>query len=535
MAEETNNNFDLQALNLQDSNQNPTTTANFMSVDQTFHAPSFGDEEFAIPTLNMPSDDGNGTSVNQTHSLAQTQGMTVVMTSPSTSSPTMGIVESSTTQYPRPNIQEMYLPDMGNIQAGGNIGMPNMQMHVQPYDNHPNTFDQMPQHHHHHQSQMQAMPPPQAPHPLSTQSSVIGGHAPLLTTISQSQLMTHLGMQAPLGMPGQQGPGSVGSSPGSNHTSPGQETSEDSDDSTLLLMGGVKRPSPEPVEPVTKSNKKPKVPKKKKKKDPNEPQKPVSAYALFFRDTQAAIKGQNPNASFGEVSKIVASMWDSLDVEHKNVYKKKTEAAKKDYLKALAAYKASLVSKTGVEQSDLYGNPSVSSTTPVTTAAYGGNSPSSLQSLSPLQKKSPLLTSLMEGSTASVVMTQSQAPLVASQVWTLAPQQQVIQGAPPILQQQGQLLQINSHQMAPITTSFNQTVQRTHMVNNQTMSVPQVMGQQQQIQQTCLRSGCSNPAIESPDWDKEYCSNECVVSHCRDVFTAWVASRQASNSFTQVK
>lgn len=73
--------------------------------------------------------------------------------------------------------------------------------------------------------------------------------------------------------------------------------------------------------------------------------RPVSAYALFFRDTQAAIKGQNPNASFGEVSKIVASMWDALDSEHKNVYKKKTEAAKKEYLKALAAYRASLVSK----------------------------------------------------------------------------------------------------------------------------------------------------------------------------------------------
>lgn len=73
--------------------------------------------------------------------------------------------------------------------------------------------------------------------------------------------------------------------------------------------------------------------------------RPVSAYALFFRDTQAAIKGTSPNASFGEVSKIVASMWDSLDADHKNVYKKKTEAAKKEYLKALAAYRASLVSK----------------------------------------------------------------------------------------------------------------------------------------------------------------------------------------------
>jgi hypothetical protein len=45
----------------------------------------------------------------------------------------------------------------------------------------------------------------------------------------------------------------------------------------------------------------------------------VSAYALFFRDTQAAIKSHNPSASFGEMSKIVAAMWDSLDDLNKNV------------------------------------------------------------------------------------------------------------------------------------------------------------------------------------------------------------------------
>ena len=45
------------------------------------------------------------------------------------------------------------------------------------------------------------------------------------------------------------------------------------------------------------------VSKRRKKRDPNEPQKPVSAYALFFRDTQASIKMRNPNANFGEVSK----------------------------------------------------------------------------------------------------------------------------------------------------------------------------------------------------------------------------------------
>lgn len=45
----------------------------------------------------------------------------------------------------------------------------------------------------------------------------------------------------------------------------------------------------------------------------------MSAYALFFRDTQATIKEHNPSASFGEVSKVVASMWDQLDPEHKDV------------------------------------------------------------------------------------------------------------------------------------------------------------------------------------------------------------------------
>lgn len=33
----------------------------------------------------------------------------------------------------------------------------------------------------------------------------------------------------------------------------------------------------------------------------------------------------------------------------------------------------------------------------------------------------------------------------------------------------------------------------------------------------CVRSGCNNLAVDSKDWDKEYCSNECVATHCRYV------------------
>ncbi|KAG1963370.1 thymocyte selection-associated high mobility group box protein TOX [Pimephales promelas] len=131
------------------------------------------------------------------------------------------------------------------------------------------------------------------------------------------------------------------SSSGSQSATPSPSSSAQEEEAKYhSKITGEKRPSSDMMKP------KPKPQKKKKKKDPNEPQKPVSAYALFFRDTQAAIKGQNPNATFGDVSKIVASMWDSLGEEQKQAYKRKTEAAKKEYLKALAAYRASLVSKT---------------------------------------------------------------------------------------------------------------------------------------------------------------------------------------------
>ncbi|XP_030631781.1 thymocyte selection-associated high mobility group box protein TOX [Chanos chanos] len=163
-----------------------------------------------------------------------------------------------------------------------------------------------------------------------------------LTTINQSQLNTQLGLNGNNGTHGSPSP------PESKSATPSPSSSvhEDENDDALKMNGAEKRAA-------TDMAKKPKTPKKKKKKDPNEPQKPVSAYALFFRDTQAAIKGQNPNATFGEVSKIVASMWDGLGEEQKQVYKKKTETAKKEYLKQLAAYRASLVSQNYNDPGDV--------------------------------------------------------------------------------------------------------------------------------------------------------------------------------------
>ncbi|XP_054624341.1 thymocyte selection-associated high mobility group box protein TOX isoform X3 [Dunckerocampus dactyliophorus] len=170
-----------------------------------------------------------------------------------------------------------------------------------------------------------------------------------LSTINQSQL----------GLSGNSVTHSSPSPPGSKSATPSPSSSAHEDDNDEGLRQGIvgeKRPAAFDI------SKKAKTAKKKKRKDPNEPVKPVSAYALFFRDTQANIKAQNPNATFGEVSKIVASMWDGLGEEQKQVYKKKTETAKKEYLKQLAAYRASLVSQSYNDPTEM--KPPHSSSTP---------------------------------------------------------------------------------------------------------------------------------------------------------------------------
>ena len=46
----------------------------------------------------------------------------------------------------------------------------------------------------------------------------------------------------------------------------------------------------------------------------------------------------------------------------------------------------------------------------------------------------------------------------------------------------------------------------------------------------CIRQGCQKFAIVSPEWEDEYCSNECAVRHCKDIFAAFVsANGQAVN------
>lgn len=45
----------------------------------------------------------------------------------------------------------------------------------------------------------------------------------------------------------------------------------------------------------------------------------------------------------------------------------------------------------------------------------------------------------------------------------------------------------------------------------------------------CEREGCTNPPIDHPNWEGEYCSDKCAVQHSKEVFASWVKQRMAAN------
>uniref|UniRef100_A0A3Q3JCD4 HMG box domain-containing protein n=1 Tax=Monopterus albus TaxID=43700 RepID=A0A3Q3JCD4_MONAL len=330
----------------------------------------------------------------------------------------------------------------------------------------------------------------------------------------------------------------------------------------------------------------------RKKKDPNEPQKPVSAYALFFRDTQAAIKGQNPNASFGEVSKIVASMWDSLAEEQKQVYKRKTEAAKKEYLKALAAYRANQLSQPATEEMETAPSPPPPAALPSAgqQAICPGNNKQEENTITNICTSNIILdvpematrsrtgankTSAPSAAVAEAPPAQTitkiiiskhmlQAggpppPLQQMQTTPPPPRLQQMAPAPPPLQakpREGSTtpglpvsamatppppLQIKivpasllGKEVLPVIAPSTEAASSTATTSGQPAPVVSVQLDEMEVngssdvasmKSVCVRAGCNNPAVESEDWDKEYCSNECVATHCRDVFKAWCSIR----------
>jgi hypothetical protein len=69
--------------------------------------------------------------------------------------------------------------------------------------------------------------------------------------------------------------------------------------------------------------------KKKAKKDPNAPKKGLSAYMFFAKEMREKIKEENPEATFGEIGKLLGEAW--AEQEDKSKYEKLAKEDKKRY------------------------------------------------------------------------------------------------------------------------------------------------------------------------------------------------------------
>ncbi|CAO3592934.1 unnamed protein product [Absidia cylindrospora] len=68
-----------------------------------------------------------------------------------------------------------------------------------------------------------------------------------------------------------------------------------------------------------------KVSTKRQKKDPNAPKRGLSAYMFFSQANRNKVKEENPDATFGQLGKILGQKWKEMSDEEKKVREKKAE------------------------------------------------------------------------------------------------------------------------------------------------------------------------------------------------------------------
>ncbi|EMR08174.1 hypothetical protein PNEG_03347 [Pneumocystis murina B123] len=62
-----------------------------------------------------------------------------------------------------------------------------------------------------------------------------------------------------------------------------------------------------------------KVSGKRVKKDPDAPKRGLSAYMFFAQENRELVKTENPDATFGQIGKILGERWKNLSSKDKQV------------------------------------------------------------------------------------------------------------------------------------------------------------------------------------------------------------------------
>jgi len=84
--------------------------------------------------------------------------------------------------------------------------------------------------------------------------------------------------------------------------------------------------------------------KKGKNKDPNKPKRNLTAYFLYSTAVRAEVKKENPELSFGDLAKLIAKKFRSLDDKEKKKWGQKAEKDKIRYLEEMKSYVAPVYS-----------------------------------------------------------------------------------------------------------------------------------------------------------------------------------------------
>jgi len=87
--------------------------------------------------------------------------------------------------------------------------------------------------------------------------------------------------------------------------------------------------------------KKPTARKTKAKKDPDAPKRNSSAYIYYGKKRRPEAKAENPDLTFGELTKLIAKEWKDLSDKKKKPFVAKAEADKTRYMKEKEEYEES--------------------------------------------------------------------------------------------------------------------------------------------------------------------------------------------------
>jgi hypothetical protein len=78
---------------------------------------------------------------------------------------------------------------------------------------------------------------------------------------------------------------------------------------------------------------------KKQKKDPNAPKRNMSAYFLYSIAARPTVKSDNPEASFGDIARLISQKFKALTPKERKVWDEKAVADKERYTREMVDYK----------------------------------------------------------------------------------------------------------------------------------------------------------------------------------------------------